>query len=129
MAANSTDVRRSFMICCLLRRYLQAAVQLELPEKTHRMARLYIESGPRCTSASVIDATQGVRLNQVWGLWVVLAIGIGIAGLCNFGAMAAAPQAAARCKSGGCESYCGSLEHVRTARKDKQAATGCSSLR
>jgi hypothetical protein len=24
-----------------------------------------------------------VRLNQVWGLWVVLAITIGIAGLCN----------------------------------------------
>lgn len=55
-------------------------MQLNLPEK---MARLYIEEGPGCASASVIDATQGVRLSQVWGLWVVLAITIGIAGLCN----------------------------------------------
>lgn len=47
------------------------------------MARLYIEQGSGCSSAAVIDAAQGVRLGQVWGLWVVLAICIGLAGVLN----------------------------------------------
>jgi hypothetical protein len=74
-------------------RYLQAAVQAR-PEK---MANLYIEEGPGCASAAAIDPTQGARLSQVCGLWVALAICLGL----RRPAVAAPPQAEGRAGPGG----------------------------